>query len=115
MGHRATAILGRFTAHRDELGELFRAEVPRRTGPGGIVKDRFNPAEQSLVRIASGFGCIQSLGTCAPALPPRPHGGTVKAELMGNRLIVGAISRSQNRVDPTHEPLRARLASLQAL
>ena len=87
MGHGTTAIFGRFTGHRDDLGKLFRAEAPRRTRAGGIIQHRFDPGQQSLIRIAGRFGRIECLGPVSPALPPRPYGGAVEAELMGNRLI----------------------------
>jgi type I restriction enzyme R subunit len=45
-----------------------------------------------LDRPSGGFGCIQGFSTGSPALSPRPHGGTVEAELMGNRLMGGAVT-----------------------
>ena len=94
MGHRATAILGRFTGHRDDLGELFRAEVPRRTRSWGIVQQGFDPAEQDLVGIASHFGRLERLGPFLPALAPLPHGIAAQMQPLGDGLIADTIGGS---------------------
>jgi hypothetical protein len=93
MGHGATGILRRFTGHRDDLGELFRAEVPRRTGSRRIVQQSDHPSQQDLVDIAVRFGCIECFGSFLPALAPIPHTIATQMQPPGDRVIAETIGR----------------------
>jgi hypothetical protein len=80
---RPARLLGRLAGHRDDLGDLLRAEAGRLPGPGGVVEEVLQGLPQWL-RGRALFGASQVRCRRRPAAPPVADGRAGQARLSGD-------------------------------